>query len=61
MPRDDWHKENAIVDLLANLAVPRIPAAQLAVVEPGLDARGSQRVTDAFCRPSLSLYGARMP
>ncbi len=40
--RDDREEQSAGPDLLADRLVPRIPAPQLALVEPDLDAGGSQ-------------------
>ena len=44
--RDDRHEQSAIVDVLPNLTVPDITASQLALVEPHLDAGGSERVAN---------------
>jgi len=43
---DDRHEQRAIADLLADLLVPHITAAQLALIEPYLDTGASQRLTD---------------
>src|SRR5579871_3245005 len=40
--RDDWNKERAALDLLADRLVPGVPAPQLALVEPNLDAGRTQ-------------------
>jgi hypothetical protein len=45
--RDDGDKQRAVADLLADLVVPRISAAQLALVEPDLDAARPQRLANA--------------
>jgi hypothetical protein len=36
---NDWHEERAVADLLTDAPVPGVPAPQLALVEPDLDAR----------------------
>ena len=36
---DNWNKEGAVVNLLADLLVPGLSASQLALVEPDLDSR----------------------
>jgi hypothetical protein len=46
---NDRHEERAVADLLADLLVPDIPAPQLALVEPDLDAGYPQRFTEP-CR-----------
>ena len=46
---NDWHEERAVADLLADALVPDIPAPQLALIEPDLDAGYAQRFTDP-CR-----------
>ena len=45
--RNDGDKQRAVADLLADLVVPRISAAQLALVEPDLDAARPQRLANA--------------
>ena len=40
--RDDGKEERARLDLLADRLIPRITAAQLALVEPDFDARCAQ-------------------
>src|SRR6202142_861864 len=47
---DDRHEQRALLDLPADLLVPRIAAAPLALVEPDLDAGPSQSITDSFRR-----------
>ena len=47
---DDRYEEGAIVDLLANRAIPGIPAAKLALVEPDFYACDSKRIGNAFRR-----------
>jgi hypothetical protein len=44
---DDGDEERAGLDLLMDRLVPGIPAPKLALVEPDLNARGSQRVANA--------------
>jgi hypothetical protein len=36
--RDDRDEQRAVADLLADLQVPGVPAAQLALIKPDLDA-----------------------
>ena len=43
---DDREEERAGLDLLADRLVPGIPAAQLALVEPDLDAGGAERLAN---------------
>ena len=43
---DDGNEQGAVVDLLADRVVPRVPAAQLALVEPDLDPGAAQRLAD---------------
>src|SRR6266404_4552705 len=43
---DDRHEQRAIADLLADLLVPHITAAKLALIEPYLDTRAPQRLTN---------------
>ena len=40
--RDNRHEQRALLDLPANALVPRIAAAQFALIEPHFDARRSQ-------------------
>jgi hypothetical protein len=40
--RDDGNEERAVADLVADLLIPHIPAPQLALVEPDLDARSAK-------------------
>ena len=44
---DQRHEKGAFADLLPYLLVPGVAPAQLALVKPGLDAKGPQRVCDA--------------
>jgi hypothetical protein len=39
---DNWNEESALVDLVPDFLIPRVPAPQLAPIEKGLDAAGSQ-------------------
>ena len=41
--------QRALPDLPADFSVPRVAAAQLALVEPHLEPGGTQRVVDAPC------------
>jgi hypothetical protein len=45
--RDDRDEQGAVVDLLPYLPVPHIPTAQLALIEPDLNAGGPERLADA--------------
>ena len=49
MRRDQRNKERTISDLFADLRVPDVPAAQLASVEPDLDAALTQPHSNAPC------------
>src|SRR5215469_13442702 len=42
--RNDRHEEGTVVDLLADLVVPGVTAAQLTLVKPDLDSGGTQGV-----------------
>jgi hypothetical protein len=44
---DDWNEECAIPFTGSDRLIPGIAAAQLALVEPDLDARGPQRIANA--------------
>jgi len=44
---NDGHEQRAFANLAADLLVPDIPTAQLALVEPDFDAAGSQRLANA--------------
>src|SRR5580700_7069002 len=44
--RNDWNEQSTILDVLSDLAVPGIAASQLALVEPNLDAGGSECVAN---------------
>jgi hypothetical protein len=44
--RDHRHEQLALANLLADGSVPRISAAQLALVEPDLNVRCPKRFTD---------------
>jgi len=48
--RDDRDEQSAVVNLLADLAVPGIPTPQLALIEPNLDAAGPKRFANALRR-----------
>jgi len=39
--RDHRDEQTAVVDLLSDLAIPGVPAPQLALIEPDFDARGA--------------------
>jgi hypothetical protein len=43
---DDWNEEGALADLLADLAIPGVPAPQFALVEPDLDTLGPKCIAD---------------
>jgi hypothetical protein len=45
--RDQRNKERTISDLFADLRIPDVPAAQLALVEPDLDATLTQPLSNA--------------
>ena len=42
--RDNRNEKTAVIDLLADLLIPGVPAPQLALIEPHLDASGPQRI-----------------
>ncbi len=46
MSGDDRDEQCAVVQLLADLPIPGVPAPQFALVEPDLDARGAQGLAD---------------
>lgn len=48
--RDNRNKQMTVADLLPDLAVPRIPAAQLALIEPNLDTGGAQGLANPLSR-----------
>jgi hypothetical protein len=43
---NDWNHQSTGLDLPADGGVPSIPAPQFALIEPNLDARGTQSVAD---------------
>ena len=43
---DNWNEERAVVDLVPDLLVPRVPAPQLALIEKDLDAGRTQRLAN---------------
>jgi hypothetical protein len=45
--RDDRHEQRAFLDLPADRRIPRVAAAQLALVEPDVEACSTGRVADA--------------
>jgi hypothetical protein len=45
---DHCHEQRALPYLLSDLRIPCVAAAQFALVEPNLDAMGSQRLRDAL-------------
>src|SRR5271169_360946 len=47
--RYDRNEQAAVVDLASDLLIPRISAPKLALVEPHLDAGGSQCHTEPLC------------
>jgi hypothetical protein len=60
--RNDRYEQRAVVDLLTNLPVPGVSAAQLALVEPDLDAGGSQCLANPLGRsPRVLRREARVP
>jgi hypothetical protein len=44
--RDDRHEQCAFFDLSADLLIPRIASAKLALVEPDLDRSSAKRIAD---------------
>ena len=48
--RDDWYEQRTRLDLLADRGIPRVPAPQLAAVEPHLYARFAQRLAQLLRR-----------
>jgi hypothetical protein len=56
MRGDDGNEKRAVTDLIADLAIPSVPAAQLALIEPYFDSSGPQHATDA-CRRLRVLRG----
>jgi hypothetical protein len=53
MPGDDWDKEDAVVDLVSDLSVPGIPAAQLALIEEDLDAACAEGLSNLLGCPGI--------
>src|SRR3984885_5628810 len=51
--RDDGNEKSTAQYLVANLVVPRIPAAELTLIKPDLDTGGPQRIADAAGGPGL--------
>ena len=47
VPRDDRDEERAFLDLLADRGIPRVAAAQLALIEPYDESRRAKRFADA--------------
>jgi hypothetical protein len=47
---DNWNEEDAVLDLVPDLLIPRVPAAQLALVEKHLDAGRTQRLANPLGR-----------
>ena len=50
VPGVDRHEQGAGLDLLADRPIPGVPATQFALVEPDLDACGTEGFTDAARR-----------
>jgi hypothetical protein len=48
--RDEGHEQRALLDLLPDLRIPLVAAAQLALVEPHLNPETAQRLGDALRR-----------
>ena len=48
--RDDRHEERALLDLPADLRVPRVAAMQLALIEPDLQTERPERIGNAARR-----------
>jgi hypothetical protein len=53
MGRDKGYEQPAVVDPLANLAIPSVAAPQLALVEEDLDATSPQCIAKLLHRPSI--------
>jgi hypothetical protein len=48
--RDDRDEQRTGLDLLADRVVPGVPAPQLALIEPDLDAGGTERFSNTLRR-----------
>jgi hypothetical protein len=53
MGRDKGYEQPAVVDPLANLAIPSVAAPQFALVEEDLDATSPQCIAKLLRRPSI--------
>src|SRR5215469_18200136 len=49
MGGDDGNEKRAVTDLIADLAIPGVPAPEFALVKPDLDASASKSVADPPC------------
>src|SRR3984885_4911662 len=50
MLRHDRHEQGTVVDLVADLLIPRVPAPQPALIEKNLDVRRTQRLANLLSR-----------
>jgi hypothetical protein len=46
MGGDEGNEERTVTDLIADLAIPGVPASKFTLVQPDLDASGSKPVAD---------------
>jgi hypothetical protein len=53
MSGDDGYEKRAVPDLIADLAIPGVPAPEFALIKPDLDAGGPESVTNLPCRPHI--------
>jgi hypothetical protein len=50
MARDDCNEQRAVLDLPADRLIPRIAAAQLALIKPDFDTSGAQGLANPVSR-----------
>jgi hypothetical protein len=49
----DGNEKRAVTDLIADLAIPRVPTPEFALVKPDLDASGPESVANLSCRAHI--------
>jgi hypothetical protein len=50
MGRDDGNEKHTVTDLVADFAIPSVPAPEFALVKPDLDASGPESAANPQCR-----------
>jgi hypothetical protein len=53
MGGDHGNEKGAVTDLIADLAIPGVPAPEFALVKPDLDASGPESVANLPCRAHI--------